>query len=214
MQLPDSMTIGSLRELEKVNPRMPQYAHRATCKNYNDFVEIFYGELDTVISALVKDANILTKYSENALNADICRQLNGRGYGAHHDKNNRGHTDILVEYDRWFWIGEGKKVESVNNSHLQDGYDQLVHRYVSGVVGADQAGLLIYCYAPNAKHVVATWSTHLVGANDVRAGYAEKIAPCDGKEDLAFWSHNKHIASGRMLKIKHIALALHWAPPK
>lgn len=215
-RLPDSMSIGQLREYEKANPQMPQYAHRMTCTTYEQFVTTLYGEVDTIVAALVKDANVLqgSQYSENALNADICRQLNGRGYQAHHDKNNRGHTDISVEYGRFIWIGEGKKVQSADTTHLRNGYDQLVHRYVSGIAGADQAGLLIYCYAPATQHVIAKWSAHLVDENAVNAGYAENVVPCAGNEALAFWSDNNHISSGAVLKIKHIALSLHWSPPK
>lgn len=215
-RLPDSMSIAQLRDFEKANPQMPQYAHRMTCTTYDQFVTTLYCEVDTIVAALVKDSNVLqgAHYSENALNADICRQLNGRGYQAHHDKNNRGHTDISVEYGRFLWIGEGKKVESVNNTHLLKGYDQLIHRYVSGVAGADQAGLLIYCYAPDSKHVVAKWREHLIDANGKNFGYAENITPCDDNEALAFWSNNNHISSGSVLKIKHIGLTLHWEPPK
>lgn len=216
MILPDSMTVAQLREIEKANPQMPQFVHRLTCTNYQQFVETLYVQIDTIVNSLVRDANVLQgdAYSENALNADICRQLRCLGYDAHHDKNSRGHTDISVEYGRFSWIGEGKKVLSVNNAHLRNGYDQLIHRYVAGTAGADQAGLLIYSYAPDAKHVMQKWREHLSNFNTTNAGYAEAIMPVIGNEEFAFNSSSKHTSSGAVLTIKHIILSLHWEPPK
>jgi hypothetical protein len=210
------MTIAQLREIEKTNPQMPQFVHRLTCTSYQQFVDTLYVQIDTIVNSLVRDANVLQgdAYSENALNADICRQLRCLGYDAHHDKNSRGHTDISVEYGRFSWIGEGKKVLSVNNTHLRNGYDQLVHRYVAGTVGAEHAGLLIYSYAPDAKHILQKWRDHLSDIDVANPGYAEKITSVTANEGFAFWSTNQHSSSGSALMIKHIVLSLHWAPPK
>jgi hypothetical protein len=213
-RIPDTWTVGQWRDFEKANPHLPQCAHRATCTTYSDFLTILYIEIDTIVNALVQDRNTLQNHSENALNADICRQLNRTGYSAHHDKNNGGHTDISVEYTRFTWIGEGKKVASVNNSHLTDGYNQLRDRYVPGTNGADQAGLLIYCYAPDAKHVVTKWSEHLKTSDDANPGYASDIAQCPENPGFSLWSSSKHPGSGSTIKIKHIALPLFWSQPK
>jgi hypothetical protein len=216
MILPDSMTVGQLRDIEKENPQMPQYVHRLTCRTYTAFLTTLYGELDSVISSLVQDSNLLQGdgHTENSLNADICRQLRRAGYQAHFDKNNRGHADITVEYGRYSWIGEGKKVNSVNNSHLKGGYDQLLHRYVPGTANADQAGLVIYCYAPDSRHVLAKWSQHLETCNADDPGYADGITPCIGNENFAFFSSSSHESSGSNLTIKHLVVSLHWSPPK
>jgi hypothetical protein len=214
IRVPDKMTVAEWRDLEQENPQWPQVAHRATCRNYGDFVLTLYVELDTIVAALQNDANLLQDYSENALNADICRQLNRAGYAAQHDKNVRGHTDISVEFGRFLWIGEGKKVDSVNNTHLRNGYEQLLQRYMPGTVGADQAGLLIYCYAPSSQHVVAKWKEHLEERNVAQAGYAENLNPVAGNEPYAFWSDSKHVSSGSNVRIKHLAFSLHWAPIK
>lgn len=216
MILPDSMTVAQLREIEKTNPQMPQYAHRATCRSYSDFVDTLYVELDSIVASLVQDANLFQEkgHTENAFNADICRQLRRAGYEAHFDKNNRGHSDVTVEYGRFVWIGEGKKVESVNNTHLRGGYDQLLHRYVPGTTGADQAGLLIYCFAPDAKRVLAKWSEHLEECNKTNHGYAENLSAWPGNEGFAFTCTSQHKASGSTLKIKHLIASLYWSPPK
>lgn len=213
MILPDSMTVATLRDIEKLNPQMPQYGHRLTCTSYQQFMDTLYVEIDTIVASLVDDANVMQDHSENALNADICRQLCRLGYDAHFDKNKRGHSDISVEYGRYRWIGEGKKVKSVNNTHLGDGYDQLVHRYVAGTPNANHAGLLIYSYAPDAKHVLTKWHDHLVGRNTKTPGYAESLSQCIINKGFAFSSLNQHVSSGSTLTIKHMVVSLHWAPP-
>lgn len=213
LRIPESYTVAQWREMEKANPQLPQAAHRATCTNYSDFVTTLYVEIDTIVDGLERDANVLQASTENSLNADICRQLCRLGYTAVHDKNHRGHTDISVEFERYSWVGEGKKVASVNNSHLKDGYDQLVHRYVTGTSDADQAAVVVYCFAKDAAHVTAQWKAHLKACNSAVPGYAENIQPCQGNA-FAFWTESKHESSGRILKIKHIVLSLHWAPPK
>jgi hypothetical protein len=216
MILPDSMTVAQLREFEKVNPQLPQYAHRVSCRSYQEFLDTLYVEVDSIISSLVRDANVLQGdgHTENSLNADICRQLRRSGYEAHFDKNNRGHSDVTVEYGRFEWIGEGKKVLSVNNTHLRGGYDQLRERYVTGTTSGDHAGLLIYCYAPDAKHVLAKWQEHLNGCEKSDPGYADNLTAWPGNEDFAFSSTSKHASSGSILKIKHLVASLHWSPSK
>lgn len=216
MILPDTLTVKDLREIEKANPQMPQFVHRLTCHTYDQFVDTLYVEMDSIFASLVKDANTLQGdgHTENSLNADICRQLNRAGYSAHFDKNNRGHSDVTVEYGRFSWIGEGKKVKSVNNTHLRGGYDQLLDRYVTGMAGADRAGILIYCYAPDAKHVLTKWREDLEQKDQANAGYAGNIAPWVGNEDFAFSCTSQHKASGATLKIKHIVAPFYWSPPK
>jgi hypothetical protein len=210
IQLPDSMTVETLRLIEKANPTMPQYVHRMTARNYDEFMETLYVEIDSIVAALESDANVLQDYDENAFNADICRQLRCKGYNANHDKNSRGHADIAVEYGRYTWIGEGKKVDGVNNSHLRGGYNQLVHRYVTGSTGATQAGLLVYCLGKDAKRVITKWREHLGEKETISPGYAKNIS---ANADFTFWSESAHVSSGQDLKIKHICLNLHWSPP-
>ncbi|GAB3370321.1 hypothetical protein GCM10027317_06040 [Massilia agri] len=215
MILPDTMTVAQVRDIEKVNPQVPQWAHRLTARTYQDFLDTLYCEIDTIVAALVADANTLQGdgHTENSINADIVRQLNRSGYTAHFDKNKRGHADVTVEYGRYEWIGEGKKVKSVDNTHLRGGYDQLRNRYASGTTNANQGGLLIYCYAPSAKHVLAQWSQHLEAQNKTSPGYGDGIVPCVGNEDFAFWSTTNHPSSGSKLTVKHIIASLHWDPP-
>lgn len=210
--LSDDMTVGMLRLLEKADQSLPQYIHRSTAGNYQAFVDTLYIEIDSIVRSLEDDANVMQMHSENALNADICRQLRCKGYAAHFDKNKRGHADISVEYGKYSWIGEGKKVDGVNNNHLKSGYDQLSLRYVSGSKGADQAGLLVYCFGRNIKHVVAKWRDHLVAENTINNGYATGIVLTTGNEDHAFWSNCAHVSSGSRLRIKHIGFQLHWDP--
>lgn len=214
MPYPDSWTVAQLREYETVNPNVPQYGHRVSSRTYQQFLKTLYVEIDTISRELVSDRNYLQKHSENTLNADICRLLRRAGYSADFDKNNGGHSDITVGYETFQWIGEGKKVKSVNNSHLKGGYDQLLDRYVSGTSGADQAGVVIYCYAADASRVMQKWCDHLKAWNAAAPNYAENITALPGNEKFSFTSENKHSSTGSLLQIKHIILPLYWSPGK
>ncbi|MFZ6640922.1 hypothetical protein ACO0LL_14335 [Undibacterium sp. TC4M20W] len=207
------MTVADLRRLEKANPQIPQTIHRWTAANYDQFVETLYTEIDTIVKDLEDDANLSQHYTENNYNSDICRQLKRLGYEAVHDKNQRGHADITVNFARYSWIGEGKKVQSVNNSHLIDGYGQLIDRYVTGKANANHAGLLVYILGKDAMHVMSSWRTHLTEKDLSDNGYAANIAPCSENPDHVFWSEcTRHTSSGSTLKIRHIGLSLHWNP--
>lgn len=215
LRLPDSMTVAQLRDLEEANPQEPQYIHRMTSRSYDEFVRTLYVELNAIVKDLEDEANHLQKHGENALNSDVCRQLRRLGYGAVHDKNNRGHADITVQYATYTWIGEGKRVESVNNGHLAGGYDQLLERYVTGKAEENQAAMLVYCFAPSAKHVMSKWREHLAECNKSKPGYAESIAPCTDQPEHSFWSQClDHKSSGSTVTIKHVGFSLHWAPSK
>ena len=210
----DEMTVGELRRLEKDNPQIPQTMRRAKASSYEEFIDVLYVELDTIIRDLENDANLSQHFTENNFNADICRQLRRLTYDAVHDKNNRGHADITVNYGKYTWIGEGKKVDSVDNTHLTNGYDQLVHRYMVGKANANQGALLVYILGNKPKHVITSWRNHLITKNTSLNGYAANITSCSENPDHVFWSeHTDHASSGSLLKIKHIGLVLHWAPP-
>jgi hypothetical protein len=213
--VPDNMSVAMLRDIEKANPNFPQYAHRVTCRSYDQFLETLYKEIYTIVREMEQDANHMQERGENDLNADICRQLRRLGYDAINDKNSRGHADISVLYAGYTWIGEGKIVHSVDNSYLKKGYDQILERYITGKAGENQAALLIYVFAPSAKHVMAKWQEYLKTCDAAEPGYAENFSACLVQPDHVFFcERNAHTSSGSKITIRHIAFSLHWSPSK
>jgi hypothetical protein len=213
-RFPDTMSVADLRDIEKDNPQYPQYMHRMTSRSYADFTATLYREIYSIVNDIEHDANHMQEHGENALNADVCRQLRRCGYDAINDKNNRGHADITVEFANYTWIGEGKKVESANNTYLKKGYDQILDRYITGKASENQAALLVYIFAPDAKHVIGRWRQYLVEQDAKDPGYAQNIALCTVEPDHAFSSDAKHNSSGSTVTVRHIGFAMHWAPPK
>lgn len=213
-RIPETWTIAQLRNFEACNPHLPQWGSRSTCSDYGQFIDILYRDISAICIDLEKNANRLTNDSEDRLNYQICAELKRFGYGVTHDENHRGHADIVVTYTNFTWIGEGKKLSSVNNSYLKKGYDQLVHRYVTGGLGASEAGLITYIYAKDAEHVMRQWGQYLSDLATIDDDYSPHIELCHAPSNRHFYSTVKHPASGSTLKIKHLGISLFFAPPK
>ncbi|WP_433694622.1 hypothetical protein [Herbaspirillum seropedicae] len=211
-RLPSTWTLASLKEFEKVNPQMPQFAHRMTAQTYDEFVQTIYVELASFARGLESDRNYFQEATENMLNSMVARHFNTLGYSAAFDKNKGGHADITVEFADYEWIGEGKIVRSVDNSYLTKGYDQLVYRYGLGKPGANQAAVLIYSFGSDTLKVVSKWAEHLNTINGSQAGYAEEIHLPEEQEGFALQCTHRHVGGGT-LTIRGVGFQLYWNPP-
>jgi hypothetical protein len=212
ISIPRSFTAQQILDLEVENPQLPPTFRLLFCQSHDEFINILYSTIDVIIKELESDKNRIQGYSEDALNADICRQLRRSGFDASHDENSGGHSDILIKKRTFSHIAEGKKVDSVNNSYLKKGYDQLIDRYVLGTAGANSASLLIYCFGPKAKHVLDQWKTHLNNINLTEQNYANPISSCPHDPTYAFSAGHHHYSSGDKITIRHKVCALHWKP--
>lgn len=211
MRLPLTMTLADLKQLEALNPQMPQFAHRITATTYSEFIKTVYDELDTFIRALERDRNYYQGVSENLLNSSVARHFRALGYTADFDKNNGGHADITVQLANYEWICEGKVVDSVNNSYLAKGYEQLIYRYCTGKPNVNQAALLIYSFGPDTPKVVSKWAEHLNQLNTNKIGYAVGVCSPLASKGFAINCEHAHCGGGT-LNIRSVAFQLYWNP--
>jgi len=211
MRLPLTMTVAALKEQEAENPQMPQFAHRMTAKTYSDFIDTLYVQLENFVRELERDRNYHQGVSENLLNSAVARHFRALGYTADFDKNNGGHADITVQFADYEWIGEGKIVDSVNNSYLTKGYDQLVYRYGLGKPKANQAAVLIYSFGPDTPRVVGKWAEHLIQVNARNAGYAEGIYSPLADRGFTVHCAHAHVGGGKLF-IRSVGFQLYWDP--
>jgi hypothetical protein len=211
MRLPLTMTLAALKEHEALNPQMPQFAHRMTALSYSDFVDTVYVQLEAFMRDLERDRNYYQDASENLLNSSVARHFRALGYTADFDKNNGGHADITVQFADYEWIGEGKVVDSVNNSYLTKGYDQLIYRYGLGKPKANQAAVLIYSFGPDTPKVVSKWAEHLNQVNAVNAGYAEGIYTPLANQGFTIECEHRHVGGGKLF-IRSVGFQLYWNP--
>lgn len=208
---PLTMTLAALKEHEALNPQLPQFAHRVTARTYAEFVDIVYVQLETLMRDLERDRNYLQGASENLLNSSVARHFRALGYTADFDKNNGGHADITVEFADYEWIGEGKVVNSVDNSYLTKGYEQLIYRYGKGKPKANQAAILIYSFGPDTPKVVRKWAEHLNQTNANNGGYAEGLYSPLANQGFAIHCEHAHVGGGN-LAIRSLGFQLYWDP--
>lgn len=210
-RLPPTMTLAALKEHEALNPQMPQFAHRMTAQTYSDFIDALYVQLDAFIRDLERDRNYYQGASENLLNSSVARHFRALGYTADFDKNNGGHADITIQFAGYEWIGEGKIVDSVNNSYLTKGYDQLIYRYGSGKPNVNQAAVLIYNFGPDTPKVVRKWAEHLGEANAINVGYADGIYSPVANKGFTIHCEHAHVGGGKLF-IRGIGFQMYWNP--
>jgi hypothetical protein len=212
-RLPSTWTLSTLKEFEKENPQMPQFAHRMTVQTYDEFIQTIYVELDSFVRSLEDDRNYFQGegVGENLLNSMVVRHFKALGYTAVFDKNKGGHADITVEFADYEWIGEGKIVSSVDNSYLTKGYDQLVYRYGLGKANANQAALLIYSFGPDTRKVVGKWAEYLGAANESQQNYADDINWPLAQKGFTIQCTHDHVGGGK-LTIRSVGFQMYWNP--
>lgn len=210
-RLPLTMTLAALKEHEASNPQMPQFAHRMTAQTYSDFINTLYVQLEAFIRDLERDRNYHQGVSENLLNSSVARHFRALGYTADFDKNNGGHADITVQFADYEWIGEGKIVNSVDNSYLTKGYDQLIYRYGLGKPKANHGAVLIYSFGPDTPKVLNKWAEHLSQANATNAGYAESIHSPLADQGFTIHCEHAHVGGGKLF-IRSVGFQLYWNP--
>lgn len=113
-------------------------------RDYKDFIEGLYLDLDELIGMMEADAKDLMHMGEDPLNRTLVRLLQARTYHASHDHDEGGHVDVRVTSrdQRFSWLGEAKLYKG--SSTLFGGLDQLMTRYARATPGHNCGGLLIY----------------------------------------------------------------------
>lgn len=168
---------GLLRQLRREQP-----------KDYEDFIGVFYDDLDELLGLMEADAKDLIDASEDELNRQLVRLLNARTYVASHDHDEGGHVDIHVRPRNlaYSWLGEAKLDNGP--SYILGGLKQLTDRYSRGTAGHNCGGLLVYCQKDRISDRFHNWRTRLTneGPNHFEG---LDIGDCNRRNDgLSFFS--------------------------
>ena len=174
-------------------------AHRGT---YQDFLDVFYPDIDECINGVRTIVHQVQKDGEDRLTSDLVLQLQRMGYDVTHDPQVGGHIDVGVKSGPHTWIGEAKL-----NWKIDEGLLQLTTRYLqlSGDPNHNHGGLLFYLTSTgDAKAKIDAWRAELE---------AQSIAcrPCSSNP-LAFFSDHKMPGTGLPFFVRSMAVALYWKP--
>jgi len=201
-------TIAQLRAMSSVIPGVGIFFDRLLANTYEDFVNVLYRDIDSVLNGFQENPELLKEDGEDRLTSEIKRGLKLLGYIATHDEKIGGHSDLVVrgKKDNFLWIGEAKIHSGYD--YLYQGFQQLTTRYATGDVNQDCGGMLIYIRNNDAASVIAAWRAHLAGKT--LEGYSE--SNCAERPNFVFYSTHKHERAGTPFKVKHIGVILGFDP--
>lgn len=192
---------GLVRQFQREQPR-----------DYADFVDVLYSDLDELIGSIEADAKDFISASEDVLNRELVRLLRARTYVASHDHDEGGHVDIHVQPgNRMFsWLGEAKLDNGP--AYILGGLKQLSQRYARGTHGHNCGGLLVYFQKARFSERFIDWRKHLssVGANDFEGLEVNDCARQQG--GLAFTSSfvlDRIGDQAPKYQVRHMAVSLY-----
>lgn len=172
---------------------------------YEDFVALVDKSIGWILSEMARNRNHIHNLSEDQLTVMLVMSLKSLTFMASHGTNVGGSTDISVDGpNNTIWLGEAKKHTSYGK--LFGGARQLIDRYATGLEGQDRGSLIVYISRPNALKVMNRWREFL---RRVVPGLVI-IEPAN--DEIEFYTELRHHGSGRMLRIRHVAAALHHDP--
>lgn len=174
---------------------------------HEERLEILEEGLEFCFSRLVDTRGLEEKRSEDELTMRIADMLEAGGISAIHDRHVNGHCDLIVEHDRFMWLGEAKVHKDYG--WLEDGFNQLSQRYGTAILGRDNGGLIIYHRTGNSKAVLTEWRDRLTAIHsDVTV-----TQDIEGSS-LSFRTRHKCPNSGCDFFVRHSIVPLMHAPIK
>ncbi|PZD71056.1 hypothetical protein C1752_08259 [Acaryochloris thomasi RCC1774] len=205
MSSEEQLSLKKFDSLVSQNPSLMRMLERISVSTYEDFVDLLYDDLDWIVQQIQRNPELRQDDGEDRLTIEIVLLLNTQGYKASHDTKVGGHVDLLVEKDRFMWIGEAKVHSGYD--YLWEGFLQLATRYSIGSSNQSHGGMLIYIRRSNTRNVMEKW----------RQTLSQKSLEDFSSEDctrnsLAFFSSHKHERSGLPLRVRHMPVMLYFEP--
>jgi len=202
----NTLSIQSLQLAAKFDPVAARFLSRLECNSYDKFIEMLYKDIEKTISLIEQSASLRQNDGEDRLSVEIINILIGAGYQASHDLYINGHSDIVVTYNTFTWIGEAKIHSSYD--YLMEGFLQLCERYSTGNEDDCEGGLIFYVKGNNALDVVEKWKADLITRNVDGLTTSD----CDSRKNLSFYSTHNHSKSGLPYKVRHLSVILGFNP--
>ncbi|NEO83839.1 MAG: hypothetical protein F6J87_06190 [Spirulina sp. SIO3F2] len=208
MNLSD-LSLSKCRDFEDFIPALGNFPSRVLARNYDEFIECLYKDVDTIVGIMQEDPGVRQNDSEDRLSSEILASLRSMGYQAERDATVGGHCDLVIrrkiDGSQCIWLGEAKKFSS-SYVHLLEGFHQLFTRYSTGDDNQTEGGIIIYYLKKDTRTMMQKWKDKLNEAVDV------KRFECCPKKTNAFYSFHEHPRSGLLFKVRHIPVNLHFDP--
>ncbi|WP_279051300.1 hypothetical protein [Cedecea davisae] len=206
MQLDDNITIAKLKAIALVDKNTKHFLGQLLCSSYEEFLCLLYKDMTECIEFMEEDPKVRKNDGEDRLTTDIIHHFRAKGYQASHDEMIGGHSDVIIRYKDYMWLGEAKIHSGYD--YLMQGFNQLCTRYSSGTNNNCNGGMIIYIKNNNAAAVVSEWSHRLNSAG--LNGYS--FSDCEDRKGLSFYSQHVHARSGLPYKVRHMGVVLGFEP--
>ncbi|GKX58555.1 hypothetical protein [Leminorella grimontii] len=206
MQLDDNITIGQLRVMGLIDKNTRHFLGQLLCSSYEEFLDLLYKDMSECIELMEEDPKVRLHDGEDRLTTDVISFFKAKGYQASHDEMIGGHSDVVIRFKGYMWLGEAKIHSSY--SYLMQGFSQLCTRYSSGTSNNCNGGLLIYIRNNDAASVIAEWNNRLNSVGLPNYIYSD----CENRQGLSFYSQHTHSRSGLPYKVKHMGIVLGFDP--
>jgi hypothetical protein len=208
IMIDQNMPLKEYQKLIASNPMQANFFRRTFADTYDGFVDVFYDDLDLVVSQLESNPQLYRDDGEDKLTGIIVSNLVLMGYAASHGTTGGGAKDFTVigKNPTWTWIGEAKIFDSVAN--LREGFLQLITRYRNSNAIKARGGFLAYTFRPKAAALLKGWTEEAqkMGLDNL------KVTDCSRRPGLAFHTEHDHEATGLPFDVRHLAVALYFQP--
>jgi HEAT repeat protein len=211
INLPPIMSDGVITTIKNIQSRHGFYNHEFLQKRkdiqkseFNTFIEDLYNDIDNVISNIQRNPELRQKDNEDRLTVEIVTNLRSLNYSASHEPKIGGHVDIVVEKNKFTWLGEAKIFG--DNNDLWEGFLQLTERYSNGSINQNHSGLIIYIRKENVKSIMEKWQSYL--QKQPLLNYDCRFT----EGSSIFTSSHRHTSSGQIFYVRHMPVILHFSP--
>ncbi|MCG9689946.1 hypothetical protein L1D13_23885, partial [Vibrio tubiashii] len=172
-------------------------------KKYSSYINHLYKNLDKIFSRIAFHPIHRERDTEDRTSIEIVNILRFLQYPAEHEASYGGNCDICInESDEFIWLGEAKI--DYNNTHIMEGFRQLVDRYATDKIMKD-GGLIIYCKEKAPMDVITSWKKYLEKKDNVSKEYSINFDEIG--HDYFITSH-LHKSSKKLFTVKHMAVSL------
>jgi len=170
---------------------------------YNTFIEQLYKDLDKIFSRVAFHPIHRERDNEDRTSIEIVNILRFLHYPAEHEAAYGGNCDVCINKDdEYIWLGEAKI--DYNNTHIMEGFRQLVDRYATDKIMRD-GGLIIYCKNNAPKDVIDSWRAYLEDKDNKSKEYSLNF---DEVGHDYFVTSHYHKSSKKVFTVKHMAVSL------
>ncbi|KXO13295.1 hypothetical protein AKG98_3517 [Moritella sp. JT01] len=172
--------------------------------SFTSFINNIHSLLDKIVQRIELHPIHREHDTEDRTTIEIVNALNFLGETCEHEASYGGNCDITSNYqNRYLWLAEAKI--DYSNTHIMEGFRQLVDRYSTASRIQKQGSLLIYCKDKAPHEVLKAWKKYFFDKDSSSKEYSINL---DSENDRSFVTSHRHHQSDKVFVVKHEVISL------